>query len=224
MLQSGRGNKYRYVASMTAPQRSMNLLYRDDDIIVQFRLEESALRFQFQNLSDSTLLIDWPHASIGVRGIYSPVRNLSTFYDTTSVRPAGRYVPSLGVIRDVILPRGNTYFDRTRWHREDLLPTTDGNSQAMRNTIAGMVGSPIDVLLPVAVAGYQRQYHFTFAVDSVLQMRWDEYRPEAWLPSEPPVMRVGPTSDDEITAAIIASGFLGFFSYMLTAKKSPVSE
>jgi hypothetical protein len=209
---------------MIAPVQSKDRLYRDDRIIVQFRLEESAVRFQLQNLSDSTLLIDWPHASIGVRGIYSPVRNLSVFYDTVSVRPAGCFIPPLGVIRDVILPEGNTHFDGSRWRREDLLPTTDGNSPAMKNTIAGMVGSPIDVLLPVAVGGAQHQYHFTLAVDSISQLRWDEYRAASWLPSEPPVRHGGPTIGDNITAVIVVSGILGFFSYMLVAKKSPVSR
>lgn len=210
--------------SMIAPVRSKDLLYRDDRIIIQFRLEESALRFQLQNLSDSTLQIDWPNASIGIRGVYSPVRNLSNFYDTVSIQPASCTIPTFSVIRDVILPRGNTYFNGTRWYREDLLPTVDGNSRAMKNTIAGMVGSPIDVLVPIGVGGSQRVYHFTFAVDSVSQLRWDEYRPAVWLPSEPPILHIRPTTEDQITAAIVAGGFLGFFSYMLTVKKTPVSE
>ncbi len=139
-------------------------------------------------------------------------------------QPANRSVPPLGVIRDVILPKGNTHFDGSRWRQDDLLPTTDGNSSALREKILGMVGSSIDVLLPLSFGRDQHLYHFTFAVDSVSQLRWQDYHPAIWLPTAPPIHTFRPTTPDLITAVVIAGGFLGFLRYILVAKQSPVSR
>jgi hypothetical protein len=94
----------------------------------------------------------------------------------------------------------------------------------MQETIMNMVGSAIDVNLPISVGANPRKYRFTFVVDSVKQIEWRDYRPAAWLPPHPPVHRLQPTTEDQITAAILVGSFLGFFRYVLTMKKSPVSE
>jgi len=209
---------------MAAPTRSSNLLYRDDRLIIQFRFDEPAIRFQAQNISTEAMRFDWPMASLGLLGRSTPVRNLSTFYDSSATIAAGQPIPPLSVVRDVILPWGNVTFDGKRWHERDLLPTTDGHSLSLKDSILNMVGGTVDLILPVAFGLDVRSYHFTFSIDSVKQMAWDDYRLPPWLPPRPPERKVEPTTGDQITAAILASGFLGFFAYMLTAKKTPVSE
>jgi hypothetical protein len=223
-LQSTLGNKYRYSASMVAPAKSKEMLFRDDRIIIQFRLDDPALRFQIQNISPGAMSIDWPNASLGVHGVYSPVRNMATLYDSTGTRIARQVVPSLGVLRDVILPRANIYFDGRRWRGDDLFPTTDANSRAMRTTILNLIGASIDVNLPIDFGTESRPYHFTFAVDTVRQVAWDAYEPTGWLPASPPVHGLRPSSEDQVTSVILVGGFIGFFRYMITAKKTPVSE
>jgi hypothetical protein len=223
-LQSSLGNKYRYSASMVAPAKSKEMLFRDDRIIIQFRLDDPAMRFQIQNISPGAMSIDWPNASLGVRGAYSSVRNMATLYDSTGSKISRQVVPSLGVVRDVILPRANIYFDGRRWRGDDLLPTTDANSRAMRNTILNLVGAPIDVILPIDFGTESRPYHFTFAIDTIRQLAWDAYKSPGWLPPPPPVHGLRPTSEDQVTSLILVGGFVGFFRYMMTAKKTPVSE
>lgn len=154
----------------------------------------------------------------------SPVRNLSTFYDSTKSQPAVQTIPPLGVVRDVILPRGNSYFDGTQWRVDDLLPTTDANSRSMQTTITRMVGAAIELRLPVVCGSESRSYLFSFAVDSVIQIPWREYRPASWIPPHPPVKALRPAPEHQLTAVVIASGFLGFLSYMMTMKKVPVVE
>jgi hypothetical protein len=133
-------------------------------------------------------------------------------------------IPSLGVIRDVILPRGNVFFDGEQWQVSDLLPTRDENSQAMRSSVVNLIGSTIDVILPVEFESDSRSYRFSFTVDSVSQISWNDYRLPGWLPPRTPVRKLTPSTEEQITAAIIVSGFLGVFAYMRSAKKSPVSE
>jgi hypothetical protein len=223
-LQSSFGNKYRYSVSLVAPSRSSDLLFRDDHLIIQFRFDDPAIRFQAQNLSADTLRINWEKASLDVRGSSTPVRHLSTFYDSTAAASDSSPIPSLGVIRDVILPSRNVSFDGKQWRERDLLPTTDGHSLALRDSILNMTGATVSLILPLTFGSNVRSYRFVFSIDSVRQIAWNEYRLPAWLPPQPSPQDLKPTTGDQITAAIITSGFLGFFAYMLTLKKTPVVE
>ena len=223
-LQSTLGNKYRYSVSMVGPEKSKDMLYSDEQLIIQFRVDDPGIRFQAQNISPDTMRIDWAKATIGVHGSFSPIRTMSTFFDTTKMQPASQVLPSLGVVRDVMLPRGNTYFDGAQWRIDDLLPTTDVNTHAMRNTITQLAGSMIEIRLPIECGSDVRPYVFSFSIDSVRQISWSDYRPASWIPAAPPVKGLRPTPKDNLTAVIIASGFLGFLRYMMTVKKVPVIE
>jgi hypothetical protein len=223
-LQSTQGNKYQYSISMFAPEKSKDMLFRDDQLIIQFRLSNPGIRFQIQNISPTDMRIDWANASIGIHKAYSPVRNISTIYDATAKIPSGQLIPPLGVIRDAILPRGNTYFDGVQWRVDDLLPTTDANERAIMSTIMRQVGGSIDVILPLEFGSDVRTYQFTFSVDSVRQVAWSDYRPASWLPPQPPVRRLQQGVEDWVTAAILATGFLVILRYVTVAKKTPVVE
>jgi hypothetical protein len=135
---------------MVAPTRSSDLLYRDDRLIVQFRFDEPAIRFQAQNISTEAMRFDWPKASLSLLGSSTPVRNLSTFYDSSVTTAAGQPIPPLGVVRDVILPWANVFFDGKRWHERDFLPTTDDHSSSLKDSILTMAGGTVDLILPVA--------------------------------------------------------------------------
>jgi hypothetical protein len=213
-----------YSVSMVSPEKSKDMLYRDDYLIIQFKMNDPGIRFQVQNISPYIMRIDWVNATIGVNGIFSPVRTMSTFYDTTARRPATLVLRSLGVVRDVILPRGNTYFDGAKWRVEDLLPTTDANTLGTRNTIRSLVGSSIEIQFAVKSGPDFRPYAFSLAVDSVGQISWNNYRPAPWLPTAPPVKGLQTTPQNNLTAVIIAGGFMGFLRYMMTLKKDPVIE
>jgi len=223
-LQSAFGSKYRYSISMVTPERSTSMLFRDDALIIQFRFDDPAIRFQLQNLSSGDMRIEWSQASIGIRGTYSSVRNLATLYDSGTVAVFSPVIPSLGVVRDVVLPRGNVSFEGMQRRVADLLPTTDENSDARRNSILKAEGSNVDVVLPILVGTDRRIYRFTFVVDSVRQISWADHKVPAWLPPLPAVRRSGPSTAEQITAAIIAGSFLGIFAYLRTAKKTPVVE
>jgi hypothetical protein len=54
---------------MVAPVKSPNLLFRDDRLIIQFRFDDPAIRFQAQNISSTNMRIDWTKASLGIGGL-----------------------------------------------------------------------------------------------------------------------------------------------------------
>lgn len=223
-VSSSLGNKYRYVVSLSAPQKSDLLLFRDDRLIIQFRFDDPAIRFQLQNILPVSLRLNWAHAWLALGGPPVPVRTLATYYDTSSVPTPSAPIPSLGVIRDVIAPRANISVRGGEWRTADLLPTTDGNSFGGESTIREMVGRTIELNLPVRFDNDIVNYRFVFSIDSVRQISWSEYAPPAWLPPAPPLRSLGPSSEDRITTAIIVGGFAGFFRYMMLKKKNPVVE
>jgi len=218
------GNKYRYSVSLTAPEKSAAMLFRDDRLIIQFRFDDPALRFQVQNISSDSIQIDWAHAALGLGRPLLSVRNLSTFYDTSATPAMSPPIPPLGVIRDVVAPKSSVTLRGRVWQVADLLATTDGNSFDRESAIRASVGRTIELSLPVKFNSDIRNYHFLFTVDSVRPISWAEYGRPAWLPPAPPVPSLGPSSEDNITAAIIVGGFAGFFRYMITMKRTPVIE
>jgi hypothetical protein len=217
-------NKYRYYVSLSAPQKSADLLFRDDRLIIQFRFDDPAIRFQAQNLTRSSMQFDWPHASLALGGSPYSVRNVANYYDTSSVPGVSPEIPSLGVVRDVIAPRPGISLRGREWRSADLLPTTDGNSFERESAIRGMVGKAIELTLPVKFDAERATYQFVFVIDSVKQISWSDHRTPDWLPTAPPVRSLGPTAEDRITAAVIVGGFAGFLRYMMTMKKTPVVE
>ena len=223
-LQSTFGSKYRYSFSMVEPERSNEMLFRDEQLIIQFRLDDPGIRFQVQNISAVDMKIDWARAAIKIDDRQSSVRNLATFHDTTKTVPASQIVPSLGVVRDVVVPRANIYSDGTQWRVDDLLPTTDAGSFAMRTTIANMVGRSIELLLPIGSGQDDREYRFRFSVDSVHQIPWSDYHAPGWIPPHPPIHKLKPSFNDNVVAVVIAGGFLGILHYMTSLKKTPVVE
>ena len=218
----GKGNKYSYTYKLVQPTKSSDLLFQDDSIIVQFKFDEAAIRFQLQNISDSYLTISWDRAAINIFGRYMPVRNMKNLY-SDSICSNSILLPPLGYIRDIVIPRNNIYNNGEKWIEVDLLPTLDHNSIELRESIMKNVGQRIGFLLPVTFGPVEKNYDFEFQIDSVTQILWKNYGPFQRIPS-PPNPKRSVLGVDNVTTAIIAVGVLGFSAYVLSVKKSPPSE
>ncbi len=219
---AGKGNKYQYTFKMVAPEGTKDLLFQDDAVIVQFRFDEAAIKFQLQNISQSDAVIDWGKMAIGVNGRFYSVRHAGNLYSDSSAKPSLQ-VPSMGYVRDLGIPRENIYFDGDRWVELDLLPTTDAGSEVVRKEIQQSIGRAISFILPLEAGGVNKTYHFEFQVVSVEHISWKNYHPVKREPP-PPQKQEGLQYLDQVTTAIIAVGLLGFAAFVLSVKKSPPSE
>lgn len=218
----GVGSKYQYTYTMVAPAQSRDLTYQDERIIVQFRPDEAAVKFQLQNVSDVELTVDWTRASLGIEGRFYPVRHATTLYGD-SMRVTSMILPPLGYVRDLVIPSENIRFDGERWVEEDLLPTVDSNDPLLRSTIRGSVGKQISVILPLRFGEREELYEFAFRVSSVRAIAWRDYRPATRVPA-PPVVHRSSGAIDQVTLAIIALGVLGFAAFVLSVAKDTPSE
>ncbi len=218
----GQGTKYQYTYSMVAPSVSADLTHRDERIIIQFRPDDAALKFQVQNLSDQELSIDWSRASIGVEGRFSAVRHASSLYSDSGA--AGSFLlPPMGYMRDLVMPYENIRFDGERWIESDLLPTTDNANEALRSMIRGSVGKQVSVILPFRFGSQEMTYEFAFRVSAVRPIAWRDVRPVQRVPAPPVTKRTSGTLD-QVTLAVIALGVLGFVAFTLSLSKNPPSE
>jgi hypothetical protein len=218
----GKGNKYQYTYKLVYPVENSNLLFHDDSIIIQFKFDEAAIRFQLQNISDSYLAIDWDKASMNIQGWYFAIRHVSNLYCDSS-SSTSILLPPMGYIRDIAIPRDNIYNDGDRWVELDLLPTTDQKSVELQESIKKSVGRRISFLLPVTFGSTVKNYEFDFKVDSVSRILWQDYEPFQRIP-EPPSPKHQVLGLDNVTTAVIVVGVLGFSAYVLSMKKSPPSE
>ena len=219
----GLGNKYVYTYKMSYPAESKDLLYQDDSLIIQFKFDEAAIRFQMQNVSYSDLSIDWNKVSISINGEYFAIRHKDNLYsDSAGDTLVSALIPPFGYVRDIALPRKNIAFNGEKWTEKDLLPTTDGRSPVMQNKILKSAGKSVTLLLPIRIGKVQKNYEFEFQVASVSKISWQDYSPVKRVPQPPdPPKR---HTFESITAAVIVVGVLGFSAYMLTAKKNPAPE
>ncbi|MGD0037171.1 MAG: hypothetical protein ABSC53_07760 [Bacteroidota bacterium] len=218
----GSGNKYRYTYKLVAPVKNSNLLFQDENIIIQFKFDEAAIRFQLQNISGSNVAVNWNRASMGISDQYFAVRHTSNFYGDT-LRSSSIIIPPLGYIHDVVIPRDNIYNDGDKWVELDLLPTTDHRSMQLQQSIQKSVGKQISLLLPMMFGPTAKNYRFDFQVDTVKRIAWKDYTPLKREPT-PPKPEHTVTALDNVTTAVIMVGVLGFSAYVLSIKKNPPSE
>lgn len=218
----GVGTKYQYTYAMVAPVAAADLTYRDERIIIQFRPDEAAFKFQLQNVSDAEMTVEWDRASIGVEGRFYPVRHATTLY-SDSVSGASIILPPFGFLRDLLLPAENIRFDGTQWVELDLLPTVDAEDPQLRAAIRGGVGKQVSVILPLKFGLREVIYEFAFRVSSVRPIAWRDHLPVARIPA-PPVMKKPASTLDQVTVAVIALGVLGFVAFLVSVAKDTPQE
>jgi len=218
----GSGNKYQYTYKLVSPVKNSNLLFQDDSVIIQFKFDEAAIRFQLQNISESNITLNWNRASIGISDRYFAVRHSSNFYGDT-IRSSSIIMPPLGYLRDVVIPRDNIYNDGVKWVELDLLPTTDHRSLLLQESIQKSVGKRISLMLPIIFGSTTKNYRFDFQVDAVKRIAWKDYVPSKRVPA-PLKPEHTVTALDNVTTAVIVVGVLGFSAYVLSIKKNPPTE
>lgn len=116
----GSGNKYQYLYSLVYPVRTDNLLFRDDSVIIQFKFDEAAIRFQLQNISSSTIHIVWNKVSLHQNGRFVSIRHADNLYTDRLDTNASVLLPPLGYIRDLVIPRNHISFNGKEWVEDDL--------------------------------------------------------------------------------------------------------
>jgi hypothetical protein len=198
------------------------LLFLDDSVIIQFKIDEAAIQLQLQNISESNVTLDWGRASISINGRYFVVRHASNFYNDTT-RSNSIILPPLGYLYDAAIPRDNIYYDGSNWVELDLLPTTDHRSLPLQESIQKSAGERMSLMLPIIFGSTAKNYKFDFQVESVKRIAWKDYVPLKRVPS-PPSPRHPATALDNVTTAVIVVGVLGFSAYFLSVKKNPAIE
>ena len=228
---SARGAKYQYTYTMKASagggsaitRDPANLLFQDDNLIVQFRFDDAAIHFQLQNLTDLYVTLDLAKAFIYKDRRVYPLCHSLNFYSDTLARSVPVSLPPLGYTRDYVAPRENVYFDGSKWVEKDLFPSTDRNSDSQREAIKRQVGKTVLLTLPLMFGSSQKDYIFEFQVTSVTGLPWNKYQPPKRSPP-PPQKDASFLALDQVTTGIIVAGLLGFSAFLLTLSKDTPAD
>lgn len=213
-----------YTYELAAPVKSKDLIYRDDHLIVQFKLDESALRFQLQNVSEAPVAVDWEKASVSLNNRTYALRNSATWYAPPSAVPSSVTVPPLGYIRDMVIPRENIYQENGRWIERPFFPNDDLGSAKRRALIMRYRGSRVTLTLPVRIAEVVKEYTFTFRVSAIDPLPPNTLPPAKERPPVPPVTGGEGSVTRAVIPMIITAGVLGVAVVLLSQKKTPAGD
>ncbi|MBI3005099.1 MAG: hypothetical protein HYY49_06735 [Ignavibacteriales bacterium] len=228
---SGTGSKYEYEYRLSVPSDSQktglvdeaNLLFHDDSLIVQFKIDDAAIHLQLQNLADSYLVVDWAKVRILHKGKNSKIRQSLGFYADSTKLPVSISLPPLGFVRDYVTPSENVYYDGSRWVERDLFPTWDTWTVEGVTAIRNQIGNSVVLTLPVWFGSFEKTYVFEFRITSFEPISLQHYSPP-WRDPRPLNEKVTPALADQITTAAIIVGVVSFSIYMLVIKKETPAD
>jgi hypothetical protein len=213
--------RYIYNYTLTEPILNDQLLFKDDYVTIQFKFDESAIKFQLQNITDVPISIVWENVAIVLNNRVFPVKNSATLYQTDLAPPPSVIIPSLGYIRDIVIPRDYIVVENSQWVEKDLFPTDDLGSAARKKLIPRYVGSQIKLLLPIRLGEVVEDYSFTFKVKGITTLPENRIPPAKERPSVPQIASAG--SSNMLTPILIAGGIVAIAIYALSKEKaSPV--
>jgi hypothetical protein len=215
---------YLYRYEMISPIANKDLMYKDQYIFIQFKFDESAVRFQMQNVSDAPISIQWRNVSMSMNRRTYGVKNWTTLYSLSSNPPPAVVIPPLGYVRELIMARDMIVYENNKWIEKEMFPTDDKGSKFRKNAIARFKGSRVALTMPMLVGEALKEYTFVFRVSDITPL------PDNALPAKkerPPVPKfpynlVG--SSQSIVPIVITTGILGVVVYLLSQKKTPPGD
>ncbi len=223
-LNSPSGTNYIYTYTMVQPGANADLTFRDNYIYIQFKIDASAISFQLQNVSEASMSIAWDKISFGVNKRIYAIRNKSTFYSTGNAAPAQLIIPSLGYIRETVIPRDNINYEKGKWVEKDLFLTNDRRSEKLRKAITGSAGSELTLSIPIKIGEIVVDYPFVFKVIKISPLPSNVLPPVKDRPPAPKAPLQEASVGQDIVPMIIAAGVLGVAIYLFSQKKTPAAD
>lgn len=223
-LHSPSGTNFVYTYTMVQPRVDTNLTFRDNYIYIQFKVDASAISFQLQNVSEASMSIAWDKTSLGVNKRIYAIRNKSTFYSLGNATPVPLIIPSLGYIRETVIPRENITYEKRKWIEKELFPTNDRGSQKLRKAISGLVGSEVTLSIPIRIGEIIVDYPFVFKVSKITPLPSNVLPPVKDRPPAPKTPVQEASVGQDIVPIIIAAGVLGVAIYLFSQKKTPAAD
>ena len=215
---------YMYTYTLISPAISKDLLYKDRYIIIQFKFDESAVRFQLQNVSEAPISIAWENASIGLNRRTFSVKNWATFYSLSQDPPAPVVIPPLGYVREVVIPRERISYENNEWVEKEMFPTQDLGSEHRKKSILRFNGSRVKLILPVMIGEAETEYTFIFKVTDITPLPKNTLPPKKERPPVPKIPFQMMGASQSIMPIVITTGILGVVVYLLSQKKNPPGD
>ena len=215
---------YIYTYTMAQPQKSDQMIFRDNYLVIQFFFDASAISFQLQNVSEASMSIVWEKVSIGVNKRTYAVRNTSTFYLLGNAPFPMLVIPPLGYIRETVIPRENVYVEKNKWVEKSFFLMNDRGSQRYKKAITRMVGSEVTLTIPIKIGEIVVEYPFVFKVNKITPLPSNVLPPVKDRPPVPKTNLQEAGTGSDLVPMMIAAGIFGVAIYLLSQKKTPSAD
>ncbi len=215
---------YIYTYTMAQPQKSDQMIFRDNYLFIQFFFDASAISFQLQNISEASMSVVWEKVSLGVKKRTYSVRNNSTFYSAGHAAPPLLVIPPLGYIRERVIPREHVYVEKNKWVEKEIFLTNDRGSQKIKKAIMGMVGSEVTLTIPIKIGEIVVEYPFVFKVNKITPLPSNVLPPVKDRPPVPKTNLQEAGTGSDLVPMMIAAGIFGVAIYLLSQKKTPPAD
>lgn len=223
-LATSRGSNYLFSYSLTEPVKNNDLIFRDKYIIIQFTIDEAAISFQMQNISDARMSIVWDNVSLGVNNRTFSVRNKSNFYSANNTAFADVVIPPLGYIREIVIPRENVFIKDGAWVERQFFITNDRGSKELERVIHRYRGNHLSLMLPIKIGEVVVPYQFVFTVNKITKLPSNLLPPVKVRPPQPKTGIQEAGSGGQIMPIVVATIVLGLTAYILSQKKTPAGD
>jgi hypothetical protein len=175
------GDHYKYTFELEN-EHSSHMDFEDSTIRVSFDITDKSIHFILNNKARESIKINWNDATIALTEKPSPVIHNGIKYNNRfdSMRPT--ILAAGDTIRESVIPAFKVYQNTTRmqdfygnhtyaegpWKVADLLISWDYKDEKARKAIHQMVGSKIELYLPIVDANNKEVgYRFSFKVKGV---------------------------------------------------------
>lgn len=138
-----------------------NLHFNDNYIDIEFSINYKDISFKLINLYSNSIKINWDNIS------YIDTNNISTRVIHQGIKLINKETPQAptligkgNMIKDLIQPVDNIYYDNARWNYLPLIDPYKAKKEELIN-------QKISLFFPIEIDGKNKEYNFKFNIDDV---------------------------------------------------------
>ncbi len=220
------GKKYEYVYRLIKPVSKDRLFFSDENIFVEFVIDESFIHLRLKNKKDEKINLSLDDAQIFINALASKVVNFN-YLNEFSYSPNSR-LGTLDIFPNAFVelhlaPSDNVIEDSGSYDVLSFYPVVDFNDKAREKEIYGNVGRRVGLYLPVETELEIYDYYFEFQIVDVKEV--GPYYPkkrqavQAQMPSEIVIKSEGLSPSESFIASTLISFFVLISAYFIFARE-----
>lgn len=168
LLQYNLGHNYEYLYGLKNSANDTAMVFKDDNIEIEFSIDEKRINFSLTNLTSDALKINWDESSLVLFGKAKKVSHVGVKYTDIEKTQIPSVVPPTATLDESIIPAENIKWSGSSWYENELFPTDDYGKE-FDEMFYGLLQSTFLLYLPITKKGEQLEYSFEFKIQDILK-------------------------------------------------------